>query len=636
MESVVWYNIGTTEKHNPENPLPLHPEGFFTIQRRKPQMEITLNTTLQTQDIDWNFLELREELKNRLKKYQGLIYTEEAISEAKAERAALNKLKAALEDKRKEVKKAFAKPYDDFEKKVKELTALVDEPIKAINSQVAVFETKQKEQKKQLLEAYYNKIIGGHERVLWFEKVLDETWLNVSTSLSKAMRELLAKVEAAKRDIESIYGLNSEFEISIMKVYVNTLSLSEALREKEALEAQKKKMEALREKEELETQNKKAEAPQAEAKPENKLIDKLESPNIELKKPDEPQMFTQSKSKIFDPKLAGSYYPYSISKIKTFECPRKFFFRYIKKLPEEKGAAADRGLKIHDAIAKALEGKKYDKEFEQDVNVALNYVGDKIVNQVENRFAILPDFTPTEFFDNNGFFRGIIDCVAEKEIIDWKSGFGQAEFDQIQVYGYILERLGSMPEVLTLYYLRKRKADSILYKSKEGKEAFEKMRGQIKIIESYKEEKQFNPNPSPRCSYCGYKRICQANELGYPEIFDSETLLMALEQVEMEKVRIKSVEEAAKNFVLETGITCINQQGQEYKPNESTMLRIIDKDRFAIYLNAMGIDPASLIVTEYDTEKVKKILEAQPDKIDGVYKKSAIVRVGWTKKGEGM
>ena len=25
-------------------------------------MEITLNTTLQTQDIDWNFIELREEL----------------------------------------------------------------------------------------------------------------------------------------------------------------------------------------------------------------------------------------------------------------------------------------------------------------------------------------------------------------------------------------------------------------------------------------------------------------------------------------------------------------------------------------------------------------------------------------------
>ena len=589
-------------------------------------MEITLNTTLQTQDIDWNFIELREELKTRLEKYRGLTFTEETVGEAKAERAALNKLKAALEDKRKEVKKAFAKPYDDFEKKIKELTALVDEPIKAINSQVAVFETKQKEQKKQLLEAYYNKIIAGHRQVLSFEKIFDDKWLNASISLSKAMQEMLAKIEAAKRDIESIRGLNSEYETSILKVYITTLSLSEALREKEALEEQKKKAETLRifqERKALEEQKKK-----------NETVTVV-LPPIELKEPEEPEKFIlKPQNKDIITKLPDSYFPYSMSKIKTFECPRKFFFRYIKKIPEEKGAAADRGLKIHDAIAKALEGKKYDKEFEQDVNVALNYVGDKIVNQVENRFAILPDFTPTEFFDNDGFFRGIIDCVAEKEIIDWKSGFGQAEFDQVQVYGYIMERLGMMPEVLTLYYLRKRKADSILYKSKEGKAAFEKIHEQIKIIESYKEEKQFNPNPSPRCSYCGYKRICQANELGYPEIFDSETLLMALEQVEMEKVRIKSIEEAAKNFVLETGITCINQQGQEYKPHESTMLRIIDKDRFAIYLNAMGIDPASLIITEYDTEKVKKILEAQPDIIDGVYKKSAIVRVGWTKRGE--
>lgn len=596
-------------------------------------MEITLNTTLQTQDIDWNFIELREELKTRLEKYRGLVFTEENVADAKADRASLNKLKAAFDEKRREIKKQILKPLEDFEAKVKELTALIDAPIREIDSQIQEYENKKKEEKRSRLIAYHGKIIGDLAKVVPIDSIWVETWLNASMPINKAMEEIAARVEQIKSGLESLSGLKSEFEIEIKAEFLKTFRLEDALKKKEFLENQKKQFEELKAKKEREQEQKNAEQEQRRIEREKELAAIKSIPVVVVEpKPEiiKPVIVQPSELQQPDNTRAG-YYPYSISKINTFECPQKFFWRYVKKLPEEKSAAAEKGLKIHDAIAKALESEHYDKEYEYEVRAALSYIGDRIVNQVENRFAIKEDFSTVEFFDNSGYFRGVIDCVAENEVIDWKSGFGQQDYTQIQVYGYILEKLGQRPDILTLYYLRKRAADSIPYDSRQGKEAFEKLQQQIKIIESYKTEKEFTPNPSPRCSYCGYKRICKANDLGYPEIKDSQTLAMVLEQVEMEKIRIKAIEEAAKTFVLDTGITCTNTQGEEFRPYESKMLRIVDNDKMAFFIEALGIDPDTL--KAWDTTKVKSLLEKveQPAEVKGIYKTSISVRVGWMK-----
>ena len=79
--------------------------------------------------------------------YDGRLYMdiflkwkEEGIKESKADKAKLNYLKAALEDKRKEVKKQCLQPYENFEKNIKELVALIDAPIRAIDSQLKEIE----------------------------------------------------------------------------------------------------------------------------------------------------------------------------------------------------------------------------------------------------------------------------------------------------------------------------------------------------------------------------------------------------------------------------------------------------------------------------------------------------------------
>jgi len=583
--------------------------------------------------IDWNFEELKNELSMRLEKYRGLVFTEENVADAKADRASLNKLKAAFDDKRREIKKQILKPLEDFEAKVKELTALIDAPIREIDSQIQEYENKKKEEKRSRLIAYHGKIIGDLAKVVPIDSIWVERWLNASMPINKAMEEIAARVEQIKSGLESLSGLKSEFETEIKAEFLKAFRIEDALKKKETLEHQKRQFDELREKKEREQEAKRIEQERKNTEKEvvpvnaNPVVEEKKEPVIEQT---EPVVVVPHITKTIE-NVFGGYFPYSISKINTFDCPQKFFWRYVKKLPEEKSAAAEKGLKIHDAIAKALESEQYDKEYEYEVRAALSYIGDRIVNQVENRFAIKEDFSSVEFFDNSGYFRGVIDCVAEKEVIDWKSGFGQQDYTQIQVYGYILEKLGMRPDILTLYYLRKRAADSIPYDSRQGREAFERLQQQIKIIETYKEEKQFNANPSPRCSYCGYKRICKANDLGYPELKDSQTLLITLEQVEMEKIRIKGIEEAVKSFVLDTGITCINESGEEYRPYESKMLRISDNDKMAFLVEALGIDPDTL--KAWDTAKVKLLLEKmeQPGEVKGIYKTSISVRVGWVK-----
>ena len=96
----------------------------------------------------------------RLEKYNNLVVTEDAIRDAKTDRAALNKLRTAFDEKRKEVKKACLKPYEDFEKKTKELLEIVDQPILAIDTQVKAFEDAEIQNKRTAIERFYSDNVG--------------------------------------------------------------------------------------------------------------------------------------------------------------------------------------------------------------------------------------------------------------------------------------------------------------------------------------------------------------------------------------------------------------------------------------------------------------------------------------------
>lgn len=190
------------------------------------------------QSIDFNYEDLKTELAARLVKYDGLIYSEANIKDAKADRAGLNKFKDAIETRRKEIKKQCLKPYEDFETKVKDLVAMVDKPILAIDTQVKNFEQLKKDEKLDGIKAVYADRVGDLLQLVPFDKVMNPKWLNATykaADIEKEILDLFVKVEA---DLQVITDLQTEYEAQIKDTYLKAFDLTAALGEKKRLEEQ--------------------------------------------------------------------------------------------------------------------------------------------------------------------------------------------------------------------------------------------------------------------------------------------------------------------------------------------------------------------------------------------------------------
>lgn len=196
------------------------------------------------QTIDFNHEEIKKELAESLKKYEGLTYTEDAIKFAKMDRATLNKFRKAIETRRIEIKEQCMKPYDDFALRVKEIIEMIDKPIIAIDGQVKKFEEKVKADKKSGIETLYTESIGDLSSLLPLAKVWNEKWLNSATTMKSIKEEITTAIDRVKNDLEVISNLQSEFSLQVKDVYLKTLNLSAALQEKTRLEDQKAKQEA--------------------------------------------------------------------------------------------------------------------------------------------------------------------------------------------------------------------------------------------------------------------------------------------------------------------------------------------------------------------------------------------------------
>ena len=63
-------------------------------------MELKMNEYQLPEKILFNYEELKQELTEKVAHYETLVYTDDQIKEAKADRANLNRLKKALNDER--------------------------------------------------------------------------------------------------------------------------------------------------------------------------------------------------------------------------------------------------------------------------------------------------------------------------------------------------------------------------------------------------------------------------------------------------------------------------------------------------------------------------------------------------------
>lgn len=189
----------------------------------------------------FNYEELKMAITESTKLYKTMVYGEDQIRQAKTDRAELNRISKALNDKRIAMEKEYNAPFTEFKSKVNEIIGIIKEASGAIDEQVKAFELREKEAK----ELACRQLFDSKNTYDWlkYEQVANATWTNKSTSMEKIADDIDIALASIGTALEALKGQEYEFEAT--EFYKKTLSLTGALEENRRLtELAKKKAEA--------------------------------------------------------------------------------------------------------------------------------------------------------------------------------------------------------------------------------------------------------------------------------------------------------------------------------------------------------------------------------------------------------
>lgn len=194
--------------------------------------------------IEENFTEAKAYLASQLEAYKSVVFTEDTKKDAKDTVAQLRKDKKALQDKIKDVKKEYMKPFDDFMVKANELMLLYDEPIVYINAQIEDFEQKRREEKREQIQDIYHELVPEAEwqEVIPLAKIANPKWENATATVKSIKEEIMQYKENAKTAYTAIKAMASDKEAEALEMYKRTFNLNECMDYLNRYEQQKKEV----------------------------------------------------------------------------------------------------------------------------------------------------------------------------------------------------------------------------------------------------------------------------------------------------------------------------------------------------------------------------------------------------------
>lgn len=204
-------------------------------------MELKIEQVAIPEKIAFNYEELKQELSDKVKMYETLVYTDDQIKSAKADRADLNRLKKALNDERIRREKEYMQPFNVFKAQINEIIGIIDKPVALIDKQIKGYEEQQRQEKKKKIAGYF--FTAESPEWLTLTMIWDEKWLNASVSMKSIQAEIDARIESVNSDLSALSDL-SEFSFEAIETYKSTLDLNKSIAEGHRLaEIQKRKAE---------------------------------------------------------------------------------------------------------------------------------------------------------------------------------------------------------------------------------------------------------------------------------------------------------------------------------------------------------------------------------------------------------
>jgi hypothetical protein len=184
---------------------------------------------LPAEVIHFNYEELKKELTEKVSKYDGLVYTEAELKDAKADRAQLNKFKKALNDERLRQEKEYMTPFNVFKNQINELIGIIDKPVSMIDKQVKDYEEKKKADKRieigSIWETYDNR-----PEWLPLSRIFNERWLNAGYSIRQIREDIEGWLNKIEEEMQILKEL-PEGSFEAIQSYKQTLYLNSAIQE---------------------------------------------------------------------------------------------------------------------------------------------------------------------------------------------------------------------------------------------------------------------------------------------------------------------------------------------------------------------------------------------------------------------
>lgn len=211
--------------------------------------------------IEANFEELQRELTAGVEVYKNMVVTEDGISAAKKDLANIRRVGRQIDEVRLSVKREYAKPYQDFEAKCKELKTVLSGAETNLDGQIKGFETRRREEKLAELEAFFSeKLTPETEGFISFDKLtaMFPKWVNSGYDMETAKSDIARTLATVQGGVASLRGYPKEFRSALLQKFRETLDLGqtmayyEELKDRAAQEALREQQRAQREAERLE------------------------------------------------------------------------------------------------------------------------------------------------------------------------------------------------------------------------------------------------------------------------------------------------------------------------------------------------------------------------------------------------
>lgn len=168
-----------------------------------------------------------------------VLQTSEDFDRARKRCAELNKINEQIDAERKRVKREYTKPYELFDKAIKETMAVITETKDNLWGQITAAENAIKERKEEEYKAYYADKGAEASQYRTWEQIFNKSWLNKGYTAEKVCKEIDEVIENIISDIDTIDNLNSEFAPALYEKYKSGATLKEVVAYNVALNGSK-------------------------------------------------------------------------------------------------------------------------------------------------------------------------------------------------------------------------------------------------------------------------------------------------------------------------------------------------------------------------------------------------------------